>query len=182
MAITRKVVVYEFLTLDGVAEDNSRFFVGEDDAEVDAVGADVIATQDAVILGRRSYDEWVTFWPNSDIEPFASFINKVPKYVATSTPLDVDWAGATAIDGELVDFVRELKDKPGGDIGVHASISVAQTLLAAGLVDELRLIVAQQIAGSGRKLLDGLPPIRLASTRTAVSATGFLLLDYRVVG
>ena len=97
---------------------------------MDAAGAAVIATQDAVILGRRSYDEWARFWPGSDIEPFATFINTVPKYVATSTPLDPEWANATAIDGGLVDFVRELKNRPGGDIGVHASISVAQTLLA----------------------------------------------------
>ena len=59
-------------------------FTEWDDDEVDAAGADVIATQDAVILGRRSYDEWAGFWPGSDIEPFASFINAVPKYVATS--------------------------------------------------------------------------------------------------
>ena len=91
----------------------------------------MIATHDAVILGRRSYDEWVGFWPGSEIEPFATFINTVPKYVATSTPLDPEWANASAIDGGLVDFVRDLKDQPGGDIGVDASISVAQALLTA---------------------------------------------------
>jgi dihydrofolate reductase len=175
----RKIVVYELLSLDGVAEDPDTFFTGWDDA-MDANLAGVIATQDAVILGRRSYDEWVRFWPSSQIEPFASFINAVPKYVATSTPLDVEWAGASAIDGDLVDFVRDLKSRPGGDIGVHASISVAQTLLAAGVVDELRLIVAPTIAGVGRKLLDGLPPIRLTSIRGVVVPTGFLILEYRV--
>jgi dihydrofolate reductase len=182
VASVRKVVVYEFMTLDGVAEDIARFFTeGDDDDEVDAAGAAVIATQDAVILGRRSYDEWAGFWPGSEIEPFASFINAVPKYVATSTPLDVEWAGASAIDGDLVDFVRDLKSRPGGDIGVHASIPVAQTLLTAGVVDELRLIVAPTIAGVGRKLLDGLPPIRLAPIRGVISPMGYPILDYRVV-
>ena len=180
MAPTRKVVVYEFMTLDGVAEDVARFFMGFDDDEVDAAGAAVIATQDAVILGRRSYDEWAGFWPGSEIEPFASFINAVPKYVATSTPLDVEWAGARAIDGDLVDFVRNLKGRTGGDIGVHASISVAQSLLAAGVVDELRLIVAPAIAGVGRRLFDGVPGIRLAPIRSLVSPTGYLLLHYGV--
>ena len=66
----------------------------------------LIAKQDAVILGRRSYDEWAAYWPGSDIEPFASFINGVAKYVATSTPLDGSWTNSTAIDGDLVDLVR----------------------------------------------------------------------------
>jgi dihydrofolate reductase len=185
MVSTRKVVVYEFICLDGVAEDVARFFTEPhddqvDDGEVDAAGAAVIATQDAVILGRRSYDEWAPFWPGSDIEPFATFINKVPKYVATSTPLEAKWDNASAIDGGLVDFVRELKGRTGGDIGVHGSISVAQALLSAGVVDELRLVVAPAIAGTGRKLLDGLPPIRLTPIRSVMSPTGYLILDYRV--
>ena len=182
MASVRKVVVYEFMCLDGVAENIAGFFTEWDDDEVDAAGAAVIATQDAVILGRRSYDEWAPFWPGSEIEPFATFINTVPKYVATSAPLDSEWANASAIDGGLVDFVRDLKNRPGGDIGVHASISVAQTLLAAGVVDELRLVIAPTIAGVGRKLLDGLPPIRLAPIRSVISPTGYLILDYGVVG
>jgi dihydrofolate reductase len=128
---------------------------------MDANLAAVIATQDAVILGRRSYTEWAEFWPSSHVEPFATFINGVTKYVATSTPLDRDWANATMIDGGLVDFVRELKQQRGGDVGVHASISVAQALLAADVVDELRLVIASRIAGRGRRLLDGLPSIQL---------------------
>jgi dihydrofolate reductase len=67
--------------------------------ETDASGANLIATQDAVILGRRSYDEWAEFWPGSEIQPFASFINAVPKYVATSTPLEREWANSRVIDG-----------------------------------------------------------------------------------
>jgi dihydrofolate reductase len=176
----RKIVVYELLSLDGVAEAPDTFFTDWDEA-MDANLAAVIATQDAVVLGRRSYTEWAQFWPASRIEPFASFINKVTKHVATSTPLDQDWADATAIDGALVDFVRDLKQQPGGDIGVHASISVAQALLAAAVVDELRLVIAPKIAGHGRRLLDGLPPIQLEPLRSAMSPTGYLLVDYRVI-
>ncbi|MBP3044425.1 dihydrofolate reductase family protein [Arthrobacter jiangjiafuii] len=175
----RKVVVCELLSLDGVAENPQPFFTEWDDA-VDAANADWIAAQDAVILGRRSYEEWAGFWPGSEIEPFASFINTVPKYVATSTPLGSGWANARAIDGELVDFVRDLKDLPGGDIGVHASISVAQALLAAGVADELRLVVAPTVAGTGRRLLDGLPPVPLTPLHNVISPNGYLILDYRI--
>ena len=175
----RKIVVYELLSLDGVAEAPEKFF-GWDDA-LDAKLAAAITTQDAVILGRRNYDEWARFWPKSEIEPFASFINAVTKYVATSSPLDRDWANATAIDGDLVEFVRDLKQQRGGDVGVHASISVAQALLAAGVADELRLVIAPRIAGRGRRLLDGLPTIQLESIRSELSPTGSLLLDYRVI-
>jgi dihydrofolate reductase len=176
----RKVVAYELLSLDGVAEGPDRFITDWDDV-MDANLAAVIAAQDAVILGRRSYDEWAEFWPGSEIEPFATFINAVPKYVASSAPLGPQWANATLIDGGLVDFVQNLKGRPGDDIGVHASISVARTLLAANVVDELRLVIAPTIAGNGRRLLDGLPTTRLESIRSVISPSGHLLVDYRVI-
>jgi dihydrofolate reductase len=97
----------------------------------------------------------------SQIEPFATFINGVAKYLASSTPLRRHWNNTTAIEGGLIPFVQHLKDSLGGDIGVRASISVAQALLKADAIDEIRLVVAPAIAGRGRHLLDGLPPIRL---------------------
>lgn len=175
----RKVVVYEFVSLDGVAE-TPDMFVDHFDEAMEANLAAVIAPQDAVILGRRSYAEWADYWPTSEVEPFATFINGVQKHIATSTPLDRDWPNATAIDGELVEFVRTLKRQGGGDIGVHASISVAQTLLAAGVVDELRLVIAPSIAGEGRRLLEGLQEMRLDSLGSAISPTGSVLANYRV--
>nr|WP_233149758.1 dihydrofolate reductase family protein [Kineosporia sp. A_224] len=181
MSDVRKVVLYELLSLDGVADEPDRFFADWDDA-MDANLAAVIATQDAVILGRRSYDEWAGYWPSSDIEPFATFINGAAKYVATSTPLEPKWANTEVIDGDLVEFVRDLKGEAGADIGVHASIEVAKALLVAGVVDELRLVIAPTIAGTGRRLLDGVPATRLASVRSTVSPTGSVLADYRVIG
>ncbi|HEX4723725.1 MAG TPA: dihydrofolate reductase family protein [Pseudonocardiaceae bacterium] len=176
----RKIVVYELLSLDGVAEAPDGFFT-DWDAVTDANLAAVIATQDAVVLGRRSYTEWAQFWPNSRIQPFAPFINGVTKYVATSTPLDRDWPNATVLDGELIESVRDLKQRQGGDVGVHASISVARALLAADVVDELRLVIAPRIVGRGRRLLDGLPSIQLESIRSEISPTGHLLVGYRVI-
>ncbi len=175
----RKIVVYELVSLDGVAEDPDSF-IAEWDEAMDANLAAVIEKQDTVILGRRSYAEWAQFWPSSQIQPFATFINGVTKYVATSRPLDRDWANATVLDGGLVEFVRDLKQQRGGDVGVHASISVAKALLAADVVDELRLVIAPRIAGRGRQLLDGLPSIQLELIRSEISPTGYLLVDYRV--
>jgi len=175
----RKVVVYELLSLDGVAEAPDSFITDWDEA-MDANLAAVIGAQDAVILGHRSYDEWAEFWPGSNIQPFATFINGVAKFVAASAPLQPQWANASAVDGGLADFVRDLKARPGGDIGVHASISVAQALLAADVVDELRLVIAPKIAGRGRRLLDGLPSIQLEAVRSSTSPAGYLLADYRV--
>jgi dihydrofolate reductase len=176
----RKVVAGHFLSLDGVAEAPDRFITAWDD-ETDDSGVRLIATQDAVILGRRTYDEWAEFWPGSEIEPFASFINSVTKYVATSTPLEREWTNSHVIDGGVVDFVRRLRGRPGGDIGLHGSISVTRTLLAADVVDELRLVIAPAIAGSGQRLWQGLPPMSLETIRGTASPCGHLLVDYRVV-
>ena len=177
----RKVVVYELVSVDGVASTPEEFFLDYWDEALDANLATVIGTQDDVVLGRRSHDEWARYWPSSDVEPFASFINAVPKHVATSTPLTERWSGATAIDGDLVAHVLGLAAGDGGDIGVHASISVARTLLAAGAVDELRLVVAPCVAGSGRRLLDDLPAMRLQTLECAASPSGALMLRYAVL-
>ncbi|KQS56906.1 deaminase [Geodermatophilus sp. Leaf369] len=176
----RRVVAYELVSLDGVAEAPDEFISTWDDV-MDANLARVIDTQDAVLLGRRSWDEWAPYWPDSDIEPFASFVNGVPKYVATSTPLDREWSGSWVIEGDLVAAVRELREHPGGDIGVHASLSVLQTLLAAGLVDTLSLVIAPTVAGRGRRLFDGVPALRWETVRSVTSPTGHLLVDYRAV-
>ncbi|GAA1567867.1 dihydrofolate reductase family protein [Kribbella hippodromi] len=179
-APARKVVAAYFLSLDGVAEAPDKFLTSWDD-ETDASGADLIATQDTVILGRRTYDDWSGFWPTSDIQPFADFVNAAPKYVATSTPLTGSWANSYPIEGDLTTFVRTLKTQPGGDIGIHGSISITQSLLAANLVDELRLVIAPTIVGTGRRLLDTLAPTHLQPTPATTTPSGNLLITYRVL-
>jgi dihydrofolate reductase len=105
----------------------------------------------------------------------------VTKYVATSAPLEPAWSGAEAVDGDIVAFARRLKEGDGGDIGVHASISVARALLAGGVVDELRLVIAPGIAERGRRLLEDVPALRFETIASAVSSTGYLLVGYRVL-
>jgi dihydrofolate reductase len=177
----RTVVVYELLSLDGVAEAPETFFGWDDGMDADLSA--LIATQDAVVLGRRTYAEWAEFWPGpgKDILPFAPFINSVTKHIATSKPVNGDWANASAIEGPLVEFVSQLKAQPGGDIGVHGSISVAQTLLAAHIVDELRVVIGPMVAGRGRRLLDATPSGKLELMRSSTSPAGYLLADYRVL-
>ncbi len=137
----RKMVAYELLSLDGVAEQPDEFITDFDDLMRENLGR-VIAAQDAVLLGRRTYDDWAGFWPTSGIEPFASFINGVQKFVVTSTPLEQEWTPTVVVEGSIGDFVTELKQQPGGDIGIHGSISLTQSLLEASLVDELRVVIA----------------------------------------
>jgi dihydrofolate reductase len=141
----RKIVLYELLSLDGCAEDPGKQFVPDFDDVMRENLRRVIAKQDAVLLGWRSHDDWAGYWPSSDNQPFANFINNVAKFVVTSSPLDQIWTNTTVVGGELSQFVAELKQQQGGDIGVHGSISLAQSLLGDGLVDELRLVIAPAI-------------------------------------
>jgi dihydrofolate reductase len=176
----RKVVAYELLSLDGVAERPDEFITDFDEAMEENL-ARVIATQDTVLLGRQTFDDWAAFWPSSQIEPFASFINPVEKFVATSTTPEERWSNATVIEGPLPEFVFELKRQSGGDIGVHGSINLAQSLFEVGLVDELRLVVAPALTIHGRRLFERGLPTRLNLTSHVVSPTGYLLLDFHVV-
>jgi dihydrofolate reductase len=175
----RKVVAYELLSLDGVAEDPNDYITDWDD-EMEANLARTIASQDAVLLGRQTWNDWAAFWPTSEIEPFATFINGVQKFLVTSTPLTADWGPTTVVDRDLAAFVTDLKGQPGSDIGVHGSIALTQTLLEARLVDELRLVVAPALQLRGRRLFERAATTRLTLTEASTSSSGYLLLDYQV--
>jgi dihydrofolate reductase len=175
----RKVVAYELLSLDGVAEDPDAYINDWDDEMGDNL-ARVITSQDTVLLGHRTYDDWSAFWPSSDIEPFASFINPVEKFVAASTAPTRTWSNVTVIDGDLPEFVADLKQGSGGDIGVHGSIALVQSLLEAGMIDELRLVVAPSLQIHGRKLFDRALPTQLTLARQVTSPMGYLLVDYEI--
>ena len=175
----RKVVVYELLSLDGVAEQPDDFITDFDDVMLENLGR-VIATQDSVLLGHRTYDDWAAFWPTADYQPFASFINGVEKFVVSSTTPGQSWSNTTVIDGDPVKFVSSLKQRQGGDIGVHGSIALTQSLLERDLVDELRLVIAPAVQMRGRKLFDKALAKRLTLTRDVASPSGYLLVDFRI--
>jgi len=176
----RRVVAYMLVSHDGVAQDPDEFVLDWDDA-MDADLADVIGSQTTVLLGREMHDEWARFWPSSDIQPFADFINTVEKLVATSSPLSGTWPHAHAIEGDVLAAVEALRDGEGGDIGLHGSLTLTARLLAAGLVDDLRLVVAPRVAGAGRRLIpEGTPPFSLELVSSAATPSGSLLVHYRV--
>ncbi len=175
----RKIVAYELLSLDGVAEQPDDFITDFDDVMTENL-LRVISTQDAVLLGRQTYDEWAQFWPTRNT-PFANFINGTEKFVVTSRPMVHNWTNVAVIGGDLTKFVTELKQRPGGDIGVHGSIALAQSLLEEGLVDELRLVIAPSIQMHGRKLFEKGTTKRLSLSRNVTSPSGYLLVDFRFV-
>jgi dihydrofolate reductase len=177
--VVRKMVAYELLSLDGVAEQPDEFVTDFDDEMRENLRR-VIASQDAVLLGRRTYDDWAAFWPTSDIEPFASFINGVEKFVVTSTTPEVTWENTTVVYEGLLEFVTELKRRSGRDIGVHGSIALVQSLLQEGMIDELRLVIAPALRMHGRRLFDRGLTRRLTMTRHVGSSSGYLLLDFQV--
>ena len=183
----RKVVLYTLMALDGAVDHPEIYFAAEPgdppafDEVMEQNEREVIQAQDAVLLGRHMFDEWSQYWPSAPHEPFAGFINTVKKYVVTSTPLVHEWPHSEAVTGPVEDVVRDLVSQEGGDIGVHGSIQLAQSLLAAGLVDELRLVVAPALGFGGRRLFTGADVVRRLELLSARSTpSGSLLLTYRV--
>ena len=186
----RKVVLYTLTSLDGAVDDPRRYFPGTDLAVPSAPVFDpvlvdletrLIDTQDAVLLGRGMYDEWSRYWPSSDEQPFADFINTVQKHVLTSSPLTTSWNNTEAVAGPVADVVRDLKARPGGDIGVHGSIKLAQSLLTTGLVDELHLAVGPVVDPDGRRLFEHVEDIRRFELLSATpTPSGAVWLSYRV--
>jgi dihydrofolate reductase len=183
------IVLYTLVSLDGATEDPHRYFPETGDGngapvfddELARLEEEMIDRQGAVLLGRRTYDEWSRYWPTSTEQPFADFINTIPKYVVTSTPLAGEWTNAQPISGPLPDVVAELKASADGDIGVHASITLAKSLLAADLVDELCLAVGRVLDPVGPRLFSGLPERReLELVEAAPTTSGSLWLRYRL--
>lgn len=178
--IVRNVVLYELLSLDGVAETPNDFILHFDDAMEENL-RQVISAQDTVLLGRAMYDEWSEYWPKSDDEPFSSFINSVAKIVVTSTTPERTWTNSTVAEGSVAEVVARLKNQTGGDIGVHGSVTLSRSLLEQGLVDELRLVIAPSVMVTGRKLFDGTSPQRFEVFSNETSPTGYLLVGLRLV-
>lgn len=176
----RNVVLYELLSLDGVAEEPGDWMFEVDREVFENLGR-IIQKQTDVLLGRKTYDYWVDYWPTSDVEPFASFINSTQKHVFSSSVPSSEWSRSTVVRSSAVPYVTGLKQQPGGDIGIHGSIDLARSLLRAGLVDELRLIIAPTVAGHGRRLFDEAGALKKVSlTDVDRTPSGTLLLGYRV--
>jgi dihydrofolate reductase len=183
-----KIVVTEFVSLDGVVEDpggaedfkyGGWSFEFKRGADGDAFKLEETRATAALLLGRRTYEGFAEAWPSREGE-FADLFNSLPKYVVSSTLDQPEWTNSTVLKGDdLVEQVSKLKREADGDVVVHGSRQLAQTLLEHDLVDELRLMVFPVVLGTGKRLF-GDPgekkTLRLADSK--VVGDGVLVLTY----
>jgi dihydrofolate reductase len=183
-----RIVVTEFVSLDGVVEDpggsedfkyggwSFEFDRGE---EGDKFKLDEALEADALLLGRVTYEGFAAAWPSRDGE-FADKFNNMPKYVVSSTLENPDWSNSTVLKGDVAEEVAGLRQRIDGDIVVHGSAKLVQTLLDDGLVDELRLMVFPVVLGAGKRLFgDTSDKARLRLTDSKIVGDGVAILVYQ---
>jgi dihydrofolate reductase len=171
-----RIVVTEFVSLDGVVEDpggaedyrhggwSFEFARGD---EGDKFKLDETLATEALLLGRVTYEGFAAAWPSREGE-FADKFNDMPKYVVSTTLEDPEWNNSTVIRGDVPEQIARLKDEIDGDIVVHGSATLVQTLVDNDLVDELRLMVFPVVLGSGKRLFGEVAdkkPLRLADSK-----------------
>jgi dihydrofolate reductase len=155
-----RIVVTEFISLDGVIEDpggaedykhGGWTFQIERGEDGDKFKVDETMQSDALLLGRVTYQGFADAWPSRSGE-FADKFNTMPKFVVSTTMDEAGWTNSKVIDGDVPAEVSKLRDRPGGDIVVHGSAQLVQTLIENDLVDELRLMVFPVVLGTGKRL------------------------------
>jgi dihydrofolate reductase len=155
-----RIVVTEFISLDGVIEapgGGEDYKYGGWTFEIDRgdegnqFKLDETMSSAALLLGRRTYEGFAAAWPERDGE-FADKFNTMPKYVVSSTLRDPEWTNSTVLSGDVVDEITKLKEEQDGDIVVHGSAQLVQSLIENDLVDELRLMVFPVVLGTGKRL------------------------------
>src|SRR6202035_973135 len=184
-----RIVVTEFVSLDGVMEDPGgsehskhgawtfKFSRGE---EGDKFKIDETLNAEAQLLGRVTYEGFAQAWPTRSGDPFSAKFNSMPKYVVSQTLKKADWNNSTILKGDVVDEVKNLKQRLKGDILISGSAKLAQTLIANDLVDQLNLMVFPVILGSGKRLFGetkDLKTLKLAESKAV--GDGVLILIYR---
>ncbi|MCX4586305.1 dihydrofolate reductase family protein [Streptomyces sp. NBC_01481] len=191
-----RLVLQEFLSLDGVSqgpgspdEDTSDgftrggWFVPHLDEEFERQAGTWLGQADAFLFGRRTYANFARDWPQMTEHPLASIMNHLPKYVASHSLTKAEWHPSTILSGDVPAQVAELKRQPGRELQIHGSARLAQSLLAAGLVDELRLVIAPVVVGTGRRLFpDGGTPAGLRLVRNETTPRGLAVHVYESRG
>ena len=140
-----------------------------------------MAAADAFVTGRVTFEEMRSFWPaqTDDETGVSHYLNRVAKYVVSSTLTDPGWENSTVLSGSVVDEVRGLKEQAGGDIVVTGSIQLVHTLVRAGLVDEYRLFVYPVVLGRGARLFESATEVGVSLARAQSFRSGVVLLVYR---
>jgi dihydrofolate reductase len=190
----RKVVAFVSLTLDGVMQAPGRpdedrrggFEHGGwaqpyNDPVMGRVAAEGMAQEGSLLLGRRTYEDFFSFWPSQRDNPFTEVLDKTRKYVASTTLAEpLPWRNSTLLRGDAADAVAELKRQPGEDLTVLGSGQLIQSLRRRDLVDEYLLLIHPLVLGSGRRLFpDGGPPAELRLVDTVTTTTGVVIATYQ---
>ncbi|HLO17445.1 MAG TPA: dihydrofolate reductase family protein [Anaerolineales bacterium] len=180
----RKVVSWLFISLDGVVDAPGEWQQPEYfDQDMIAALEEQTAAEDAMLLGRVTYQEWEPYWPTSTDEPYASHINQIPKYVVSRTLESVDWGKwekPILIKENLAEEINKLKAQPGKNITVGGSPSLVRSLLQDGLLDELKLMIHPIILGKGKRLFtDDLNLTRLQFVDSKVTGAGIVIVTYQ---
>jgi dihydrofolate reductase len=186
-----RIVVTEFVSLDGVMEAPGggepfrhggwSFEINRGD-EGDEFKLDETLSSEALLLGRVTYEGFAAAWPSREGE-FADKFNTMPKYVVSSTLDEPEWNNSTVLKGDVAEEVAKLKQEQDGDIVVHGSARLVQTLIEADLVDEVRLMVFPVVLGSGKRLFgetSDKKPLRLVDSK--VVGDGVAILIYEPTG
>jgi dihydrofolate reductase len=165
-----RIVVTEFITLDGVFEDpggaeksgiGGWAFKAERGEEGDKFKGDELRDAEAQLLGRITYEGFAQAWPQRSGDWFSDRFNEMPKYVFSNSLQSADWHNSHIIRGDLAEEMGNLKQQVDGNLLLAGSGQLVQGLLQADLVDELRLMIFPIVAGQGRRLFDGAPPNQL---------------------
>ena len=186
-----KLVVVEFMTLDGVMEapgfeehrsGRNAWAMRGEDPELAAFNARQIAGADALLFGRTTFNIWAAYWPTAPgpAAPMGEHINGIPKYVVSKSLASTDWTNATILRGDLGEEAARLKGQPGGDLMVYGSADLVAGLLELDLVDELRIVLFPVVLGSGKRLFrdeGALRRLRLMGSQP--TTTGVVLLTYQ---
>jgi len=186
-----RIVVTEFVSLDGVMEDpggaeNFRHggwsFEFNRGDEGDKFKLDEALSSEALLLGRATYEGFAEAWPSREGE-FADKFNSMPKYVVSSTLEEPEWNNSTVLKGDVAEEVAKLRKEQDGEIVVHGSARLVQTLIEDDLVDELRLMVFPVVLGSGKRLFgDTGDKKRLRLVDSKVVGDGVAILTYQPAG
>jgi dihydrofolate reductase len=179
----RKVVSWLFISLDGVVEapNEWQFDVMDDDMIGDITSQ--TDAEDAMLMGRVTYQEWEPYWPISTDEPYASHINNMPKYVVSTTLDKVEWGKwdkPTLIKGNLAQEINKLKQQSGKNIGVGGSPTLVRSLILENLLDELKLMIHPVVVGKGKRLFtEDVDLKRLQLVDSKVTGTGVVIVTYQ---
>src|SRR4051794_5622274 len=193
-----RIALTQFVTLDGVSqgpgsptEDTSDDFtrggwlVPYLDKQFVRRTSDWLDLADGLLLGRRTYEAFARDWPKitDPADPFTERMNTLPKYVVTNTLTEGHWHPTTVLTGDPVHTVAQLTTRPGRELQIHGSARLGNTLLSAGLIDTLRLVVAPTVLRTGRRLMTGPgTPSGLRLVHHEATPNGLLLLEFKTTG